>query len=67
LNDIRKQTHTASTFTMTTSSAYSWLPPTYDLSTKPELRYTFAIDDEKDNENFARNIRWYGTLPTIDT
>jgi len=44
------------------SSVYSWLPPTYDLSTKPELRYTFAVDDERDNENFARNVRWYGYL-----
>jgi len=55
--------HPTSTFTMTTkSSAYSWLPPTYDLSTKPKLRYTFAIVDERDNENFARNVHWYGYL-----
>lgn len=40
-------------------SESSWLPPTYDLSTKPELGHTFAIDDEGVNENFARNARWY--------
>jgi len=44
------------------SSAYLWQPPTYDLSTKPELKYIFTIDDDRGNENFARNVRWYGYL-----
>lgn len=49
----------ASMATAEAEAAYTWSPPTYDLSTPPTLKQTFIIeDDEGNHENFPRNARW---------
>ncbi|KXN86954.1 Telomerase Cajal body protein 1 [Leucoagaricus sp. SymC.cos] len=40
------------------STGYTWSPPICDLTTPPELRQTYAIKDEGNHVNFARNARW---------